>query len=163
MSDLSDEDDDAEDDMEDEDMMQHHHYHSGMEDDEVSLTNIKRLWRVQDVYVEVELTMLSMLSHQDEMDEDDEREMISDDEVEEIIDDDDEDDTDEDEEGGNRELTWQLEDIADQNEPILRLHTELDDDDQDHHHHHHRRHADLFEEASIFIDMESFSPRPYRN
>ncbi|KAJ2962784.1 hypothetical protein NQZ79_g2089 [Umbelopsis isabellina] len=118
MSDLSDEDDDGEDDMEDDDMMQHHHYHSGMEDDE------------------------------DEMDEDDEAEMISDGEVEEIIGDDDDDDTDEDEEGGNRELTWQLEDIADQNEPIIRLHTDLDDDDHHHHHHHHRRHADPFEEAS---------------
>lgn len=84
------------------------------------------------------------------MDEDDEAEMISDGEVEEIIGDD-EDDSDEDEEGGNRELTWQLEDIADQNEPIIRLHTELDDDDHDHHHHHHRRHADPFEEASVFF------------
>lgn len=117
MSDLSDEDDDDEVDMEDEDMMHHHHYHSGMEDDE------------------------------DEMDEDDEGEIISDDEGEEIIDDDEDvDDSDEDEEGGNREMTWHLEDITDQHEPIIRLHTEIDDDDNDHHHHHHRRHGDPFDE-----------------
>ncbi|KAH8549675.1 hypothetical protein BGW37DRAFT_459292 [Umbelopsis sp. PMI_123] len=115
MSDLSDDDDDDEEGIEEEDMMHHHHYHSGMEDDE------------------------------DDMDEDDDAEMISDDEGEEIIDDDEDvDESDDDDEGGNREMTWHLEDITDQNEPIIRLHTEIDDDD--HEHHHHRRHGDPFDD-----------------
>jgi len=83
------------------------------------------------------------------MDEDDDAEMISDDEAEEIIDDDEDvDESDDDEEGGNREMTWHLEDITDQNEPIIRLHTEIDDDDHEHRHHH-RRHADPFDEVCL--------------